>query len=90
MVADTLSRKTQHELSITINTQLHILRDLENMSIELVVRGYKNGMLSALKVQPFTVEEIKASQKDGAKLERFRHNAAQRKSLDIITHEDGT
>ena len=36
---DALSRKTQHGLNTMINTQPEILRDLENIDIELVLLG---------------------------------------------------
>jgi len=41
-----------------------------NMGIELMLRELINWLLSTLEVQPSTVEEIKSSQKDDAKLER--------------------
>jgi len=41
-------------------------------------------------VQPSIVEEIKASQKEDARLERIRCNVAQGKSPGFLVHEDGT
>jgi len=74
VVAYTLSRKTQRGLNTMINTQLNILKDLENMGIELVLPGYIDGLLSALEVQHLIIEEIKASENDDAKLEKLRLN----------------
>jgi len=39
VIADALSRNTQHGLNIMINTQPDILRELEHMGIELVLTG---------------------------------------------------
>ena len=46
--------------------------------------------MTALEVQPSIIEEIKASQKDDAKLEKLRYNVTQGKSPDFVIHEDGT
>jgi len=90
LVADALSRKTQHGLNMMINAQPSILRALKTMGIELVLPGNTNGLLTALEVQPFIIEEIKASQKDDAKLEKLRCDVAQGKSPGFIIHEDGS
>ena len=90
VVADTLSRKTQHGLNTKINTQLGILRDLETMGLELVLPGDTNGLFIALEVQPSVIEEIKGRQKDDARLEKLRCNVAQGKSPGFVIHEDGT
>jgi len=49
-VANALSRKTQHELNMMINTQPDILIDLKTMGIELLLPGSIDGLLSALEV----------------------------------------
>lgn len=72
MIADALSRKTQHNLSTVISIQPGILRDLEDMGIELILPGLTDGLLSTLEVQPLIAEEIKARQKDDALLEKLR------------------
>ena len=42
-------------------------------------------------MQPLIFEEIKASQKDDAKLDRLRQNVTQgKKSSGFLIHEDGT
>ena len=45
IVADALTRKTQHNLNMVISTQHAILRDLENMDNELMLRGVTDGPL---------------------------------------------
>jgi len=77
VAADALSSKTEHGLKTMINLQPNILRDLENMGIKLVLTRYIERLLSALEVQPFIIEKIKASQKVDAKLEKLRFNVAQ-------------
>jgi len=55
-----------------ISIQPGILRDLEDMGIELILPGLTDGLLSTLEVQPLIAEEIKARQKDDALLEKLR------------------
>ena len=74
VVADALTRKTQHGLNKMLSTQPNILRDLENIGIELVLLGFTEGLLLALELQPSIIEEIGVSQVDDAKLETFRQN----------------
>ena len=50
MVVDALSRKTQQGLNTMTNTQPNVLKNLENMGIELVLPGFTDGLFSALDV----------------------------------------
>ena len=90
LVADALTKKTQHCLNAMVNTQPEILRDLEARAIELVSPRCMDGLLMALEVQPSLIEEIKTSQKDDAKLERVRRNMAQGKLTGFVVHKDWT
>lgn len=90
VVANALSWKAQHRLNTMISTQLDIVRDLENMGIELVLPGYIDGLLLALEVHSSIIEEIKTSRKDDAKLEKLRFNVAPGKSPGFVIHGDGT
>ena len=72
------------------NTQPEISRDLETIGIELVLQGYTDGLITALEVQPSIIEEIMASQKDNAKLEKLRCNVAQKKLPGFVIHENET
>ena len=47
-------------------------------------------VIDSTRVQPSILEEIKASQKEDARLERIRCNVAQEKSPGFVVHEDGT
>ena len=89
-MADALSRKTLHGLNAMMNTQPEISRDLEAMGIKLVQPRYTDGLLTVLEVQPFIIEEIKASQKDDAEVEKLRCNVAYGKLSSFVIHEDGT
>jgi len=60
------------------------------VGIELVLPGYIEGLIATLEVQPSILEEIKASQKEDAKLEKLRCNVAQGKLPGFIIHVDGT
>ena len=60
------------------------------MGIKLVQPRCITGLLTALEMQPSIIEEIKASQKEDARLERIRCNVAQGKSPGFMVHEDGT
>ena len=48
MVADALSRKAQHSSNTVVITQLNLLRELEDFSIQLVSHGQTKAHLSAL------------------------------------------
>ena len=62
VVADALSRKSQAVMASAIITQKKLLRDLEKMGIEF--KKYQpNTMLSAIEIQPSTIDEIKVAQK---------------------------
>jgi len=50
MVADALSRKTHYSLNAMTIVRLEILRDLENLGIELVFPGKPGSFLGSLVV----------------------------------------
>ena len=74
VVADALSRKTQHSINTIIVIQSRVLEDLERLGIELVSYGSTRALLSVLDVQPSLLEEIKFHQKEDDKLQRIRQN----------------
>ena len=77
-------RKANVVVDTMINTQPDILRDLETMGVELELPGPMDGLLTVLEVQPSIIEEIKASQKDDAKLEKLKCNVTQGKSPGFV------
>jgi len=68
VVADVLSRKAQHSLNTVVITQLSLLRELEDLGIQLVSHGQASVQLSALALQPSIVEEIRMNQESGPEL----------------------
>ena len=59
VVADALSRKIKHNLNIIVITQINILRELEDIGIELVSYERVHALLLALEVPPSLLEDIK-------------------------------
>nr|GEY67184.1 hypothetical protein [Tanacetum cinerariifolium] len=66
VVADTLSRKSSGSMAC-LKIQLEIIKDLELMEFELVVRGYE-GYVASLKIEPNLILWIKEAQKDNDEL----------------------
>ena len=62
-VADALSRKNRASVNCVITTQKELLRDLDNMGIEICRHGH-NATLNALMIQPKLIDEIKSAQGD--------------------------
>ena len=60
-VADALSRKNRASVNCVITTQIELLRDLEDMRIELCRQG-QSATLNALTIQPTLMNEIKSAQ----------------------------
>ena len=58
VVADALSRKVQHSQSTMVITQLSLLREFEDLGIQLVSDGQAHVQLSVRTLQLFIVEEI--------------------------------
>jgi len=89
VIADALSRKAQHSSNTMVITQLSLLRELEDLGIQLVSHGQANVQLSTLTLQPSIVEEIRVSQESDPELERIKQNLEKGKSPGFIVYEDG-
>ena len=59
VVADALNRKARHPLSTIVITQLNLLRELEDLGIQLVSYKKVNVQLPRLTLQPSLMEEIR-------------------------------
>jgi len=59
MVADALSRKTRQSVNVVAMVRPEILKDLENMGIELVLFQELGSSLGSMVVQPALMDEIK-------------------------------
>ena len=62
------SRKVQRSSNVMVITQLSLLKELESLGIQLVSHRQANVQLSALTLQPSTVEEIQVNQESDLKL----------------------
>ena len=59
MVADALSWKTRQSVNVVAMVRPEILKDLENMGIELVLFQELGSSLGSMVVQPALMDEIK-------------------------------
>ena len=84
VVADALSRKTQHSLNTILITQMTLLRELENISVQLVKHGQADVQLSTLSLEPLLVEEIQINQETDSELQRIKKNLAKESRLDFL------
>jgi len=70
-------------------TQLSLLRELKDLGIQLVSHRQVNFQLSALTLEPFIVEEIRANQESDPELQRIQQNLEKGNSPRFVVHEDG-
>ena len=63
-----------------VNTQLSLLREWEDLGIQLVSHGYENVQVSAFTLQPSIVEEIWVNQESDPELQRTKQNLEKGKS----------
>ena len=61
-MADALNRKVQYTLYAVVITQLNLLRELEDLDIQVVSNRKVNVQLSALTLQPSLMQEIRVNQ----------------------------
>ena len=87
MVADALSRKTHYSLNAMTIVRLEILRDLENLGIELVFPGKPRSFLGSLVVQPTLLDEIKQAQAKDEEVKRIRESLNKRKAFGFVEDE---
>jgi len=89
VVADTLSRKTQHSVNAMKVMQLGIVRDLESMGVELVFPEELGLFLGSLVVQPTLLYEIKQAQTKDEEVKRIRESINKGKALGFVEDEQG-
>jgi len=61
IVADALCIKAQHSSNTVVITQLSLLKELEDLGIQLVSHGQAHIQLSTPTLQPSIVEEIRVN-----------------------------
>jgi len=77
-VADTLNRKAQHTLITVVITQLNLLREFEDLAIQLISHRKANVQLLALTLQPSLVEEIRVNDDSDPEAQRIKQNLEKR------------
>ena len=68
VIGDAPSRKPQHSPSTVLITQLSLLKELEDLGIQLVPHGQAHVQLSILTLQPSIVKEIRVKQESDLEL----------------------
>ena len=74
IVSDAPNRKTRHLLRTIVIAQLNLLRELEDLAIQLVSHMKANVQLQALTLQPFLMEEIRVDQDSYPEFQRMKQN----------------
>ena len=88
VVADALSRKTHATLACHLTTQKEILKDLDEMGIE--VRMYQhNATLAYMEIQPTLISKIKEAQQGDAQTEAILKTIRKGKVTEFKIKEDG-
>ena len=73
-MADALNKKAQHTLVTIVITQLNILRELEDLDIQVVSYRKANVQLPVLTLHPSLMEEIRVNQDSDPELQRIKQN----------------
>ncbi|GJY11073.1 putative nucleotidyltransferase, ribonuclease H, partial [Tanacetum coccineum] len=87
VVADALSRKNSRTLAC-LKIQPEIIKDLELMEVELVVRG-SEGYIASLKIEPNLILRIKEAQKEDGELWSVVQNMKNGKQEEFRVDEHG-
>ena len=88
-MADALSRKPQHRLNTVVITQLHLLKKLKDLGVQLVshdkqVFNYLHFPCNSL------VEDIRVNQEDDLELQLIKQNPKKQESPNFAVYEDRT
>ena len=74
VLVDALSRKAQHSSNTMVITRLSLLREPEDLRIQLVSHGQENVQLLGLTFQPSIMEEIQVNRECDPELQRIKQN----------------
>jgi len=74
LIADALSHKTHHSMSVMTVFMPEITRDLEKLGVELVLSSVMESYLSGLIVQPTLLDETKIAQVGDPEMKRIKVN----------------
>jgi len=86
-VTDALNRKAQHTLNTIMTTQLNLLRELEDLDIQLVSHRKANVQMPTSTLQSSLMEEIRVNQHDNPELQRIKQNLEKGIQFQWIYHE---
>jgi len=89
-VGDALSRKAEHSSNTVVINYLSLLKELEDLGIQLVSHGQAHVQLLALTLQPSIEKEIRVNQESDPELQRIKQNLEKEKSPGFVVYEDGT
>ncbi|GJX19971.1 retrotransposon protein, putative, ty3-gypsy subclass [Tanacetum coccineum] len=87
VVADALSRKNSRIMAC-LKVQPKIIKDLELLEVELVVRG-SEGYIASLKIEPNLILQIKEAQKDNGELWVVIQNLKEGKQAEFWVDDHG-
>ena len=73
-MADALNKKAQHTLVTIVITQLNLVRELEDLDIQVVSHRKANVQLPTLTLQSSLMEEIRVNQDSDLELQRIKQN----------------
>jgi len=90
IMTDALNRKARHPLRTIVITQLNLLRELQDLGIQLVLHKKANVQLRAPTLQPFYMEEIRVDQDSDLELQRIKLNVEKGKLPQFVVHKDKT
>jgi len=80
VIADALSRKTHHIMSLMRVFKLEITQDLERLGIDLVLSSMMESYLNRPTVQPTLLDKIKSARVDDQEMERIKVNISKGKA----------
>ena len=88
-VADALSQKTQTNMGCILTYRQELLRELDQMEIEVCVYG-KNTTLATLLIHPSIIGEIKIIQVEDKDLQYIMERMKNKKETDFSIKENGS
>ena len=77
-------------MSTIMITQLNLLKEPEDLGVQLVSHRQAITQMSIVTYQPSAIEEVRVYQEDDTKLQRIKQNLKRGKSLAFVVYEDGT
>ena len=88
VVADALSRKSATNLATLLTTRKELLRDIENLELEIVLEG-ETARLATLSVRPMLLDRIKEGQVLDQHLIKLREGMKVGKQPNFTISSDG-